>query len=92
MVDLVAAWSVGRVQDGGRGHLHLTNPNRSDESLGELLLRLRLHHESHVDGDAGDVAQREAQDSVGDGTAPNVHVNLEVVRSPVIVTRQSLPQ
>lgn len=87
MVDLVAARSIGRIDNCGGGHLHLANPNRSYEPLRELLLRQRLHDESHVDGDAGDVAQREAKDSVGDGTASNVHVNLEVVRSPVIVTR-----
>ena len=92
MVDLVAAWSIGRIEDGGRGHLHLANPNRPYELLRELLFRLRLHNKAHVDGDAGDVAQGEAQNSVGDGTASNVHVNLEVVRSPVIVTRQRLPQ
>ena len=83
---------VGRVENSGGRHLHLADPNGPNQPLRQLLLRLRLHNEPHIDGHARHVPQREVQDRVRDGTAPNVNVNLEVVTPPVVVTRQRFPQ
>lgn len=95
-IDLVVGESniLGDIVDDECGgvHLHLTHPNGPNQSLRQLLLRLRLHDEPHVDGHARHAPQRQAQDSVRDGTTPNVHVNLQVVLPPVVVTRQRLPQ
>lgn len=92
VIDLVTTRRVGGIDECGEVHLHLANPNRSDQLLRQLILRLRLHHKPHIDGDARHVPQSESQNGVRDGTASNVNINLKVIRSSMIVTRKRFPQ
>jgi hypothetical protein len=73
-------------------HLHLSDMHGDEQPPGKLLLRLGLDEEPHFDGDQHDGAERKVQNGAGDRQAAYVHVDLEVVVTPVVVARERVPK
>lgn len=82
---------VQRLNHRGRRHLHLANPNRTDQPLRQLILRLCLHHKPHIDRHRRHAPQREVQNRVRDRAASDIDVNFEVIRTFVVSAIQRFP-
>ena len=77
--------------DHSRGrHLHLADPNRAEKPLRKLVLRLRLHQKAHIDRHARHVSQGKVKNRARDRRAPDVNVDLQIVRASVVIARQGL--
>ena len=73
----------------GTLHLQMRDPRRADEPLRQILVLLRLHQETHVHDERRHVPQHETNNVIGNRAAPDVNVNLEIIRRLMIRNLES---